>query len=283
MADRFDAFEQNISYLAERSRLINEQKRIAFELLAEGLSKEKDLLTNETYDGYGFLENATPADCIAFFNELTEVNDSLSQPLAEHGEPYDVFSRTAASKISYVKNNSNDIAFLRFSELFETPTVSYGTTFEEICEDVYNSESDYCILPIECSSNGKMFSFYSLINKYELKIFAVCDVDEGISGKRTRYALLSRKTLVYPENTKPEYFEISIIGGKEYQFSDILEAAQSCSLSVYRIDTLPVSYDDLKFRFHHVFEGNRKDLFPFITYLNYKYPQYEVIGNYILI
>ena len=283
MAYRFDTFEQNISYLTKRSRLIHEQKRIAFELLAESLSKDKELLTSEAYDGYGILEDATPADCIIFFNELLCSIDSLTQPLEEHNEPYDVFSRTAASKISYVKNNQNDIAFLRFSKLFEKPTVSYGTTFEETCEDVYNSESDYCILPIESSSSGKMFSFYSLINKYELKIFAVCDVDEGISGKRTRYALLSRKTLIHPKNTDLEYLEISIIGDKEYRLADILEAAQCCSLSLYRIDTLPVSYDDLKFRFHHVFEGTRKDLLPFIAYLNYKYPQYEVIGNYILI
>ena len=172
---------------------------------------------------------------------------------------------------------------MRFSELFEKPTVSYGTTFEEICADVYNSESDYCILPIECSSNGKMFSFYSLINKYELKIFAVCDVDEGVSGKRTRYALLSRKTLVYTSEAQLEYFEFSIIGSKDYCLYDILEAANSSPISVYRIDTLPVPYDDLKFRFHHIFEGRKKDIIPFIMYLNFKYPQYEVIGNYILI
>ena len=234
MNDNFEVFKQNILYLSERSALLNDQKKITFELAAQRLSEESSNEINVVYD---LLSNASASDCIAFFCVLMQNNISLTRLLAEHDEPYEVFSRTAASKISYVKNNYNDIAFLRFSELFEKPTVSYGTTFEEICEDVYNSESDYCILPIECSSNGKMFSFYSLINKYELKIFAVCDVDEGISGKRTRYALLSRKTLVYPNETQNEYFEFSIIGSEDYRLSDILEAANSASISIYRIDT----------------------------------------------
>jgi hypothetical protein len=283
MADNFEVFKQNISYLSERSDILNDQKKITFELTAQRLSEGYGTSQNEISDAYDILSNASASDCIAFFSVLSQNSSSLSKLFLEHDEPYDLFSRTAASKISYVKNNYNDIAFLRFSELFEKPTVSYGATFEEICEDVYNSESEYCILPIECSSNGKMFSFYSLINKYELKIFAICDVDEGISGKRTRYALLSRKTLIYPNDTQNEYFEFSIIGSKDYRLSDILEAANSASISIYRIDTLPVPYDDLKFRFYHIFEGNRKDIIPFIMYLNYKYPQYEVIGNYILI
>ena len=283
MADNFDIFKQNISYLNERSNILNKQKKITFELIAEELSENYSALSDKLNAKYDILSDASASDCIAFFSLLSQNNVSLPQLLAEHDEPYDVFDHKTTSKISYVKNNYNDIAFLRFSELFAKPTVSYGTTFEEVCRDVYNSESDFCILPIECSANGKMFSFYSLINKYELKIFAVCDIDEGISGKRTRYALLSRKTLIYQNETQLEYFEFSIIGSEEYQLNDILEAARSSSVSVYRIDTLPVSYDDLKFRFHHVFEGNKKDLLPFIMYLNYKYPQYEVVGNYILI
>ena len=283
MADKFNIFEENIAYLTKRSKILNEQKKITFELLAQRLSENNTALSGEINAKYDILSDASPSDCISFFSILSQNNASLPQLLAEHDEPYDVFNHKTTSKISYVKNNYNDIAFLKFSELFAKPTVSYGTTFEEVCKDVYNSESDFCILPIECSANGKMFSFYSLINKYELKIFAVCDIDEGISGKRTRYALLSRKTLIYPGETQLEYFEFSIIGSEEYQLSDILEAAKCSSVSVYRIDTLPVSYDDLKFRFHHVFEGTKKDLLPFIMYLNYKYPQYEVVGNYILI
>lgn len=283
MADNFDVFEQNVLYLTERSKFINDQKKITFELSAQRLSEEYDTLSSRINKADELLSKACASDCIAFFKVLTQNNVSPAQLWAEHNEPYEHFSRAATSKISYVKNNQNDIAFLRFSELFTKPTVSYGTTFDQICEAVYNSESDYCILPIESSSSGKMFSFYSLINKYELKIFAVCDVDEGISGKRTRYALLSRKTLIYNSESKLEYFEFSITGSKDYCLLDILEAANSSSISVYRIDTLPVPYDDLRFRFHHVFEGRKKDIIPFITYLNYKFPQYEVIGNYILI
>ena len=183
--------------------------------------------------------------------------------------------------ISYVKNNHSEAAFIRFSKLFENPKVTYRTSFEEICEDVYNSASDYCILPIENSTGGKLLSFYSLIDKYDLKIFAVCDIDEGTSYKRTRYALISKKSLIHLKNKKNIFVEFSMVEDQNYSLKNILEAAEICGLELYRIDTVSSQYDDLAFKFYHVFKTKTQEILPFLMYLNYKYPRHEAIGYYI--
>ena len=114
-----------------------------------------------------------------------------------------------------------------------------------------------------------------------MKIFAVCDLEDGVSDKLTRYALISKKNLFYPQKAKRFYIEFSIIGDDNYSLKDILEASELCGIKLYRIDTVSVPYDDLTFKFYHVFECNTFNALPFIIYLNYKQPQHEAIGYYI--
>ena len=108
MADNFDVFEQNVLYLTERSKFINDQKKITFELSAQRLSEEYDTLSSRINKADELLSKACASDCIAFFKVLTQNNVSPAQLWAEHNEPYEHFSRAATSKISYVKNNQND-------------------------------------------------------------------------------------------------------------------------------------------------------------------------------
>ena len=280
---------ENIAALRKRGELNDEQKRISIELLANELYKSLLMSDHGEKDDtlYSRLQalsdDFTSAEYIELLNVLLK-NSHLPQSFfPEPDDSFDVFSSKKAAKISYVKNNYIDAAFMRFSGLFENPKVSYGASFDEICEGVYNSVCDYCILPIENSANGKLLSFYSLIDKYDLKIFAVCDLDEGASGKRTRYALLSRKKLILLDKYARSYLEFSIVGDQSYMLSDILEAAGRASLKLYRIDSAPVPYDDMTFRFYHVFECAASAPVPFFVYLNHKYPQHKTVGHYILL
>ena len=138
-------------------------------------------------------------------------------------------------------------------------------------------------MPIENSANGKLFSFYSLIDKYDLKIFAVCDLEDYPSEKTTRYALVCKKTFIYQSNKKSSYVEFSLIEDESYSLKNILEAAELCGLKLYRIDTAVAPYGDLAFKFYHIFKSKEESAIPFLLYLNYKYPRYEAIGYYISI
>jgi len=277
---------ENISELSARRDLVLEESDICFSLLAEYLTKNTDLISskNEIFELIRkYCANANASQCMSFLREITR---NLSFPdsflsLAE--DNFEIFSKDKPAVISYVKNNYNDAAYLRFSELFSNAKVSYGASFDDICENVYNGISDYCILPIESVDAGKLFSFYSLIDKYDLKIFAVSDIDEGHTEKRTRYALLSRGNLIFSQQVEKAYFEFSVIHDDSYDLTDILNAAKACSLGLYRIDTIPVYYDDLAFKFYHVFELSGNDLIPFLIYIELRYPQFKPLGYYILV
>lgn len=274
---------ENIFELNKRQQLIKEQKRLSYEFLAKEFietstaAKSIENLLSQYADIVGKTEDAA---LVNFFCSIIDKIE-VSQLLSENSDiDLKVFSRSDSAKISYVKNNHSDTAFDKFSTLFENPKVSYNATFEDICEDVYNSICDYCILPIE-SAGGKLFSFYSLIDKYDLKIFAVCDLEDGISDKHTRYALLTRKNIYFSEPIQSSYFEFSMTVDNNYSLKNILDAAECCGLNLYRLDTMSVPYDDMTFRFYHIFKSDSANALPFIMYLNYKYPQHDSIGYYI--
>ncbi len=248
-----EIISQNLSELEDRRALVMKQTSLCFKLLLKELEKNG---TNE----HSTLVNQIP-----------------------QAESYELFSPKKRAVISYVKNNYNDAAFLRFSELFSTTKVSYGISFEDVCERVYNGVCDYCILPIESVIGGKLFTFYSLIEKYDLRIFAVCDIDETSSSKRTRYALLTRTTLICENNERKNYFEFSLIKDDSYALDAILDAASAVGASLYRIDSIPVPYDDLTFRIYHVFEADREALLFLRAFLEYKYPQLKTVGHYLLL
>ena len=276
---------ENLLELNKRQQLIKEQKTISCKLLAR-----------EFVENSHTLENIS--DLISQYTNLVGINDdtALVKFFCSIVDSFEVsqllstipdidlkfFSKNDSAKISYVKNNHSDTAFDKFSNLFENPKVSHNTSFEDVCEDVYNSICDYCILPIE-SAGGKLFSFYSLIDKYDLKIFAVCDLEDGVSDKHTRYALLTRKNIYFSESVQSSYFEFSMTIDNNYSLKTILDAAECCGLSLYRLDTMSVPYDDMTFKFYHIFKSDCATVLPFIMYLNYKYPQHEAIGYYILL
>ena len=277
----------NIQELNDRTKLLDEQKQLSYEFLAQSVIESYPVnnITQKLISEYvelidKYLDENNDSKIINFFQTLVNNSVVSSSFFDSSSFSLEVFSPSASAKISYVKNNYSDAAFMRFSSLFDNPKVSYKMTFEDVCEDVYNNASDFCILPIE-NSGGKLFSFYSLIDKYDMKIFAVCDLEDGVSDKLTRYALISKKNLFYPQKAKRFYIEFSIIGDNNYSLKDILEASELCGIKLYRIDTVSVPYDDLTFKFYHVFECNTFNALPFIIYLHYKQPQHEAIGYYI--
>ena len=278
----------NIKDINERKKLLREQKQISQELLLQYFADnygESEISQSTIFEYANLLEKysgqKSNKETVSFFCKAVNKIDFSPSLFLNENSSLDFFTPQAPAMISYVKNNHCDQAFIKFSILFDNPKVAYRTSFEEVCEDVYNSASDYCILPIENSTGGKLLSFYSLIDKYDLKIFAICDLDEGNSDKQTRYALISKKSLIYLKNKNSVFIEFSMVEDKNYSLKNILEAAEICGLELYRIDTVSSQYDDLSFKFYHIFKTKNQGILPFLMYLNYKYPRHEAIGYYI--
>ena len=139
-------------------------------------------------------------------------------------------SSSAMHRISYQKNSYADEAYQQFSKLLDEARAAYASGFQAVCEEVYNGLSEYCILPVENSAEGRLGSFARLIRRYDLKIAATCDVQTD-EDKITRFALL-RKSIaeISAPAELPRYFEFSCELTEDLQMNDLLTAAELCGL-----------------------------------------------------
>lgn len=184
-------------------------------------------------------------------------------------------------RIVYQKSSYTDSAYLCFSTLLDQPRASYKHSFLSACEDVYNGLCEYCILPIENSVEGQLVSFARLIERYDLKIAATCDVVGNDTGRITQFALLRRNLLpllCHPGCT--EYFECTLPLDGTPELSDVLFAAKLCGLRLHRIGSTPPSVPDAPFFVRLSFLSKASDLSSFLLYLAMEAPHYTTIGLY---
>ena len=196
-------------------------------------------------------------------------------------------SEDAAERIAYLKNSYNDVAYMQFSSLFSSPRAAYFTSISDVCESVYNGSCEYCILPVETSSDGKLLSFYEMILKYNLKITAVYDL-RGEEGY-TRYALIGKRSALHSPSVRSKarnrYFEFIMVETDSVSLEDLLCAANFCSLKLCRIDTLN-AHSSAKGSGAYVcpvFRVDGSDLQTFFMFLAIDCPDYIPVGLYMQI
>ena len=198
---------------------------------------------------------------------------------------YEPCATDAANKIAYVKNNFTDTAYLKFAEALGNAKFSYFTSFEMACEEVYSGKCEFCILPIETSIDGKLFTFYSMIDKYELKITSLCPVEHPEDQRYTSFALL-RKSLFSTDvlNSVSAKLNLEIripqspLGASPLQ--SILQAASTCDLKLLSINSMPLTYRKNLTSYHAVFGTHGSDIGTFLTYVALEFPQCYAVGVY---
>lgn len=193
---------------------------------------------------------------------------------AEHRSP----------RIHYQKNSFTDAAYLQFAKLFEAPRASYTHSYQSSCEDVFRNLYEYCILPIENTTEGRMVAFLKMIDRYALKLIATCDIPVSDGTKSTRFALLGNR-IIQPKALKkgiPCFFEISCRMEASSSPSEWLTAASLCDLQVISIHTLPDEENDGNSCCHVVFALNDQSaLTTFLIYLAIRLPQFIAVGLYL--
>lgn len=193
-------------------------------------------------------------------------------------------SVTAMGKIAYVQNSYSNNAYLQFSKAVPTPRAAYFDSFSDVCEEVYNGICEYGILPILHEREGKLFRFYDLLEKYDLRIVSACEVPttERDHITFTRYALIAR-TLPPPQET---YSHMEILlpaeGGGNDALCDLLRAAQACALTPERLDTRTTEgYDGSLSMMHRItLTVGSSDIRPFLAFLSLDIPRATVLGLY---
>lgn len=220
------------------------------------------LLCTELRSGLGFAEHDVPE---FFFSETEELSDS------------------AKGRVIYQRSNYADLAFRHFFKGQDSSAHAlYTHSFSVVCEEVMRGNCEYCILPLENSSEGTMHSFFRLIDRYSLKIVASCDIPTEDGKKTTRFALLRRNLFPFfqpiDENT---LFECVIPVTDSPSVSDLLLAAESFGLKLCRIDTGIHMLDIVStYALHLVFSADHGDLCAYLIYLAMQASDFEIIGLY---
>ncbi len=188
-------------------------------------------------------------------------------------------------RIGYFRNAYADAAFRIFSGVIENPAVIYAEDFTAVCEEVYYERADMCMLPLDSSRDAKLISFYRLIDKYELSPILSCDVTTPDGSVTTRYALF-KKSPALPKKEVTEkcdrfFFEFSLIPNDGPILCEVLSAASKCGLSLYKVDSIPLSYNENEFSCDVILKvGSTEGLEAFVLFLTLAIPQYEPLGFY---
>lgn len=204
---------------------------------------------------------------------------SLSLKTSDFFPPDEPIALIARSTIAYLQNNFADRAFHAFTQVMPRARAQYHDTYQSVCEAVASGNCEACILPIEHAQDGKLISFYRLIDRYDLKIVCSCALAQN-NGPESRFALLKKNiSFARPTQTHLRYFELSITQNGDETIGALLTAAQLYGLCLRRIDAIPLEYADEGFAFHIMlsFETDIQ-LLPFLLYLTLELPQYNPVG-----
>lgn len=197
-------------------------------------------------------------------------------------------ARPTGESIAYLRNTYTDRAYTRFQSILQHTTAVYYSDFQGVCESLYYDRESACILPMENSVDGKLLRFYSLLNKYDLRIAYTCSVTTEDTDVTTRYALL-RKNITVPNPDEFDaceglYMECRAVLNEEHPLSDLLAAAAWYHLTLTRVDTIPTDYDDGERTYDLILRMEEDgDLAAMLTYLYLMVPQFTVFGIYLAV
>ncbi len=174
---------------------------------------------------------------------------------------------------SYVLKN----AFSEFEKTVSGLSPSPVTSFTEALEDTSAGVSDYCILPVESSREGILTGMYSLIERYELFICGICEIEND--GLVTKFALLCTNGYGIIEKMKCHSIILRLSGGATFFWSKLYIGADMMQIEKGSGVSVPLGYTD-GYAQMCTFSGSSDMLFAFLLYLGTMKIGYTLVGAY---
>lgn len=186
------------------------------------------------------------------------------------GTFFDGLTDDTSSTVCCVKSPTCDEAYLTFTSDMQSPRVFYADDFTEACESVYYGRTDYCILPVASSADGRLAGFRNLALKYGLKTVKRCRVMSSDNGF-TVFALM-KKELSIPESADNAYFEFML--KNQNCPSELLCVADACGMEILSVDITPERDGTLDIALKISDEG----FCGFLSYLHLTFPDFIPLG-----
>lgn len=280
-------FCDNIEIFSKRKSLSEQQRFLAMSQWISDLLSTPDtsISLSKRYDQFcdSFpSQNVLIAEDRALFCANAAKSPSLQKELISLAS-LDA-AETAASgshgRIALVRNRYNEEAFSMFEHSVQGAKPEFFSSFSDACEEVFDNLCEYCILPVENTGDGRLFGFYSMIDRYELKICAVCELETETTSETIRYALIGKHLPQRIPKSAHWNFECYVSTEAEEFPYDIFRVAPIFEATPIKIDSLPVLYDDRANRMYLTFHLPRHMAYAFDLYLSKEHPRYTAIGLY---
>ena len=273
---------ENFEELSKKLNITTSQRELTVKCLADILLNASTDLETVLESFKEFLPDASPREEITFFSELSSsklqsaiksyvfIGSNESTPAGAH------------SKIAFVKNKYTDIAFEKFSSSVANAKPVYSTSFKESCESVASGSCEFCILPIANSTDGRLISFYTLLDRYDLKICEVFSIEDE-TAQSIYYARVGRscKEPSYRHSLEQEFiFEFSILSSSADFTTPLLLAAEAAGARLISIDSIPIEYTSTLQSFFFSFSVSAKRMLPFRLFVAFSEQSSTPLGLY---
>ena len=181
----------------------------------------------------------------------------------------------------YVKNAFSDEAYDVFSQEFSNPRVSYLNTFKDALAAVSDGRVSYCLLPIE-ERGARISTIDEMIFKSDLKVVSITPVWGFDGSADMKYALVSRQFFESSVASDDDrYLEFRLPKDFSERLGDILSAAESFRLEIYRLNTVRFDTDDgERDYFSVVLRSSGTDFIEILIYLTLFADEFNAVGLY---
>ncbi len=215
----------------------------------------------------------------------------LCRCIAEHGTRHTVSDLNALyfdaayavpsgndRKVAFLRNRQAFRAFECFAKTLGGVSVLYENNFQSACEAVEMGEATYAIIPVYSTSDGRLGSFYRMIEKYELSIVLTCDIDSDDGESMTTFALVYRDRITLAAGAPK--MECKITFDDLSALSDVMDAAYYYGAEIESLEALPVMFSGRAGTYSVVFSLDGADIDGLVCYLALEYPQMSLVGIY---
>ena len=185
-------------------------------------------------------------------------------------------------QVAYTRNSRTDSAFELLREGNKRVREHFVPSMADACECVWDGSCEFCLVPIENSIDGKLYSFYAMLDRYDLRICDTVSVEDGQGTSELIFAVAGRRTL--GENRMPSgrplLLEFSAISEDADFISNTVGAARELGGRVLSIGTQPSPDADDGNKYYFTVEFDGVSPVPMAVYLTLEHVRYSLIGWY---
>ena len=284
--DPLESYEENLRLLYKDSVALKEEQDLYFRLYFSSL-----IMPDMTFERAaksvlgGQRRLASIGDTEHFY---LDEKAALCRTLAEHFPQPTVLTRMfsspkpSASIAVWEMHPTSSHGYESFSKLFSSVEKITVESFAEVCDTVANQTWTFGILPIENTIDGRLAAFYKMLDRNELKICAICDMEDSEADVVTRLALISKNLCAFGGDFT-RHVEFSLVVSDPTKRAELLGVVKKIGGVLNRLSSLPLSYrtnvsvDTMRVSFSNT------TCLPFLIYLHLFCEDINILGFYIQI